>query len=63
MNYLPNIKFDKEKILDVQWLDLDEIRHMTKGEVRGYNVILKDIKNFKKKIYSLEIFDNKKYNG
>ncbi len=57
-----NIKFDTKEILDVQWLDLDEVKHMTEGELRGYDTALKDIKNFEeKKIYSLDIFDNKKY--
>ncbi len=57
-----NIKFDTKEILDVQWLDLDEVKHMIEGELRGYDTALQDIKNFEeKKIYSLDIFDNKKY--
>lgn len=57
-----NIKFDTEEILDVQWLDLEKVKNMTKEELRGYDTAIKDIKNFEeKKIYSLEIFDNTKY--
>lgn len=57
-----NIKFDTKEILDVQWLDLNEVKHMTEAELRGYDTALKDIKNLEeKKIYPLDIFDNKKY--
>lgn len=57
-----NIKFDTKEILDVQWLDLEKVKNMTAEELRGYDTALKDIKNLEeKKIYSLEIFDNTKY--
>lgn len=58
-----NIKFNTEEILDVQWLNLDEVKNMTEEELRGYDTALKDIKNFEEqKIYSIEIFDNTIYN-
>lgn len=57
-----NIKFDTKEILDVKWLDLDKVKNMKKDELRGYDTVLQDIKNFEgKKIYPLDIFNNKKY--
>lgn len=57
-----NIKFDKNEILEVKWIDIEEIKNMTKKELRGYEANLKDIEDLEKnKIYPLEIFDNAKY--
>lgn len=57
-----NIKFNTEEILDVQWLDLEQVKNMTKEELRGYDTAIKDIKDLEEKnIYPLEIFDNTKY--
>ena len=57
-----NIKFNTKEILDVKWLDLDKVRNMTKDELRGYDTALQDIKDLEnKKIYPLDIFNNKIY--
>lgn len=52
-----NIKFDKQEILDVKWIDIDEIKKMKKEELRGYEVSLEFLKNYEEKnIYPLEVF-------
>lgn len=57
-----NISFDKEEILEVKWIDMSEVKNMTKEELRGYRANIKDIENIEKnKIYPLDIFDNTKY--
>lgn len=57
-----NIKFDKNEILDVKWLDINEIKNMTPNELRGYEANIKTLKDFEEgKIYPLELFDNAKY--
>lgn len=57
-----NIKFDEDEILEVKWIDIEEVKNMTEKELRGYKANLKDIENIEKnKIYPLEIFDNTKY--
>ena len=57
-----NIKFDTKEILDVQWLDIEKVKNMTEQELRGYDTAIQDIRNFEdKKIYPLDIFNNKKY--
>lgn len=57
-----NIKVDKNEQLDVQWIELDKVKTMTKDELRGFDTALKDIKNLEDgKIYPLELFDTKIY--
>lgn len=57
-----NIKFDTSEILDVKWLDIEEIKNMTEQELRGYDTSIQLIKDFEdKKIYPLEIFNDTKY--
>lgn len=57
-----NIRFDKDEILDVKWIDIEEIKNMTEKELRGYKANLKVIENIEKnQIYPIEIFDNEKY--
>lgn len=59
-----NIKFNKEEILDVQWLDIDEVKNMTEKELRGYTANSNFIKYLEeKRIYSLDVFDATEYNG
>lgn len=58
-----NNSFDKEEILEVKWIPIEEIKKMKKEELRGYEIGIKtvyDIEN--NNIYPLEIFDNNKYN-
>ena len=57
-----NIKFDTNEILDVKWIDIEKVKNMTKQELRGYDTGIQLLKNFEdKKVYPMEIFDNKKY--
>lgn len=57
-----NIKFDTDEILDVKWLDIENVKNMTEQELRGYDTSIQFIKDFEnKKIYPLEIFNNTKY--
>ena len=57
-----SIKFDTEEILDVQWLDIKDVKSMTEQELRGYDTSIQFIKDFEDgKIYPLDIFNNIKY--
>ena len=57
-----NIRFDTNEILDVQWLDIEEVKNMTEKELRGYDTSIQFIRDFEDgKIYSLDIFNNTKY--
>lgn len=54
-----NIKFDKEEILDVKWIDIEKIKCMTEQELRAYDVNMSYIKWLEEeRIYPMEIFDN-----
>lgn len=53
-----NIKFDGDEIIDVKWLDIDEIKNMSKDKLRALDVNLNFIKNMEEgKIYPLDVFD------
>ena len=55
-----NIQFDKEEILDVQWLDIDKVKKMTEKELREYSIAIQYIKDFEdNNIYPVEVFNNK----
>ena len=57
-----NIKIDKNEQLDVQWIELEKVKTMTKDELRGFDTALNDIKNLEDgKIYPLELYDTKIY--
>ncbi len=57
-----NIKFDTEEILEVKWIDIEEVKNMTKEELRGYEINIQFIKELEEnKIYPLEIFNNTNY--
>ena len=57
-----NIKFDTNEILDVKWIDIEEVKNMTEQELRGYDTGIQLLKDFEdKKVYPMEIFDNTKY--
>ena len=59
-----DISFDKEEILDVKWIDIEEIKNMKKEELRGYDVNIKLIHDLENNhIYPLEIFDTNHYNS
>ena len=54
-----NINFDTDEILDVKWIDIEEIKNMPEEQLRAYNVNIQFIKDFEaNKIYPLEIFNN-----
>lgn len=56
------IKYDTNEILDVKWLDIEEIRSMTEKELRNYEVGKNIIENYiEKKIYPLEVFSDKQF--
>lgn len=58
-----DIAFDKQEILDVKWIDIEDIKKMRREELRGYDVNIKVIHDLENnQIYPLEIFDNNKYN-
>lgn len=57
-----NIKFDTEEILEVKWIDIEEVKNMAKEELRGYEINIQFIKDLEEnKIYPLEIFNNTNY--
>lgn len=59
-----NISFDKDEILDVQWIPIEEVKKMKKEELRGYEIGIKTIDDIENNnIYTLDIFDNNKYNS
>lgn len=57
-----DIKFDTEEILDVKWLKLEDVKNMSKKELRGYDTSIQFIKDYEEnKIYSMDVFNNTKY--
>lgn len=59
-----NITFDTDEILDVQWIDIDTIKSMSKEELRSYDINMAHLKDLEEnKIFSLEVFDDTKYLG
>lgn len=58
-----NIKFNTEEILDVKWIDIETLKKMTDKELRSYDTSINFIKELEEEnIYTLEIFDDTKYN-
>lgn len=52
-----NIKFDKSEILDVKWIDIDEIKKMDENTLRIQKMNLEILNHFENKIYfPLELF-------
>lgn len=52
-----NINFNESEILDVKWIDIEDIKNM-KEELRGYNMSLKFLDDYEKNhIYPVEIFE------
>lgn len=54
-----NIKFNADEILDVKWIDINEIKNMSINEIRGYdttNKLIKDIEN--NNIYPLDVISD-----
>ena len=59
-----DISFDEQEILEVKWIDIEEIKNMKKEELRGYDVNIKLIHDLESNhIYPLEIFDTNHYNS
>lgn len=58
-----NIAFNKDEILDVKWISMEDIKKMKQEELRGEKLdkkLIEDIEN--NNIYPLEIIDNNEYN-
>ena len=59
-----NITFDTDEILDVQWIDMETIKHMSREELRSYDINIAHLKDLEEnKIFPLEVFDDTKYLG
>lgn len=59
-----NIDFNTDEILDVKWIDIEDIKKMTREELRGYDIGIKTIYDIESKnIYPLDIFDNNIYSN
>lgn len=57
-----NFEYDTEEILEVKWIDIEEIKQMTEKELRGYDTAVQLLKDFEAvKIYPLELFNTTKY--
>ena len=53
-----NINFNESEILDVKWIDIEDIKNMKEEELRGYNRSLKFLDDYEKNhIYPVEIFE------
>lgn len=54
-----NIKFNTDKILEVKWIDINEIKNMSINDIRGYDTTKKLINDFENNnIYSLDIISD-----
>ena len=54
-----NIQFDKDEIMDIKWISIEELESMTSKEMRSYNSninIIRDSKNNKN--YPMDIIEN-----
>ena len=57
-----NIKVDGEEILNVKWLDIDEIKNMANDKLRASDINLNFIKNMEEgKVFPLDVFDMNTY--
>ena len=53
-----NKKYDTNEILDVQWIEIDKVKQMTRQELRAYDLNIKQLEDFKNNnIYPLDLFD------
>lgn len=53
-----NLKYNKEEILETEWMDISKIKNMEHEEFRSYPVIEKIIENIESRnLYSLDIFN------
>lgn len=52
-----NIKYDEKEIVDVKWINIEEIKNMKKSELRSYEMSLNFLEDYEKKIiYPFDIF-------
>lgn len=57
-----SIHFNTDEILDVKWIDINEIKNMKEEELRGYDNSIEILKFVEEnKVYPLKIFDDRKY--
>lgn len=53
-----NIVFNENEILDVKWIDIEDIKNMKEDELRGYSLSLKFLADYENdNIYPVEIFE------
>lgn len=53
-----NIRFNKNEILDVKWIHIEDIKNMKEDELRGYNMNLKFLGYYENnQVYPVEIFE------
>lgn len=54
--------FDTKEILEVKWIDIEELKNMTQEELRAYDKNIKFIEDYEnKRIYPVEVFSDIKY--
>lgn len=54
-----NIKFNTDEILDVKWIDINEIKNMSIDEIRGYDTANKLINDYQNNnIYPLDLISD-----
>lgn len=52
------IKFDSKEILDVDWIDINNVKNMQNKQLRNAELILQTLKDYEKcKIFSLDLFE------
>ena len=54
-----SINYNKNEILDVQWIEIEEIKNMKNEQLRDYDMGMKAIEYIENnKVYPLEILQN-----
>lgn len=57
-----NLNVDHKEILDVKWIDIEDIKKMKKEDIRAYSVNIKVIEELEQgKVYPLDILDKNMY--
>ena len=54
-----NMNYNKNEILDVQWIEIEEIKNMKHEQLRDYHMTIKAIEHIENNtVYPLEILEN-----
>lgn len=54
-----SIQFDKDEIMDIKWISIEDLENMPEKELRSYNSNINIIKNSKNNIsYPMDIIEN-----